>query len=194
MSAERAAQLYECFLQDTLEIARRVPGVERWIAYTPSDQEEYFRELAPDYRLIPQGSGELGERLDRALTHCLQNGAAQAVIIGSDSPTLPSEYVARAFTDLENADVTLGPSEDGGYYLIGIKQPQPRLLCDVRMSTPHVLRDTLEIARAEGLNTTLLPGWYDVDTHETFARLQNELRHATNGTARRTREFLKGEL
>ena len=190
LSAERAAQLYECLLRDTLDIARRVPNVRRWIAYAPVEETTYFQELAPDFSLVPQVGHNLGERLDHALTHVLGNGAAQAVIMDSDSPTLPADYVTRAFVELEHSDVVLGPCEDGGYYLIGLTRPQPRLLRGVKMSTPHVLHDTLEIAEREGLRTVLLPSWYDVDTPDELARLEIELASARNGTARHTRGIL----
>ena len=117
-------------------------------------------------------------------------GMSGAVIMDSDSPTLPSAYVAQAFDGLDDADVTLGPCEDGGYYLIGLKRPQPRLLRKVRMSTPHVLRDTLALAHEAGLGVALLPRWYDVDTLQELQRLRAELRFHTDGLARHTREFL----
>ena len=194
LSAERAAQLYECLLRDTLDIARAVPQVARWIAYAPVDAVDYFQNLAPDFELAPQVGANLGERLDNALTHILRGGSAHAVIMDSDSPTLPADYVARAFVELEQADVALGPCDDGGYYLIGVNRPQPRLLRQVTMSTPNVLRDTLAIAAQEGLRAALLPAWYDVDTRDELERLRAELRLSMNGTARHTRGFLKGEL
>ena len=187
---EQAAQLYECFLRDTLDVAHAVPGIARYIAYLPHDESEYFRQLAPDFDLTPQVGESLSERLDNALTHCLSDGHERAVIMDSDSPTLPVEYVAQAFDRLDDADVTLGPCEDGGYYLIGLKRPQPRLLREVRMSTPHVLRDTLALAQEAGLRVALLPAWYDVDTLPELQRLRDELQCHSDGLARHTREFL----
>ena len=85
--------------------------------------------------------------------------------MSSDSPTLPAGYLAGAFDVLawDEADVVLGPCDDGGYYLIGLGLPQPRLLQEVSMSTPHVLRDTLALAAAAGLRVALLSPWYDID-------------------------------
>ena len=187
---EQAAQLYECFLRDTLDVARAVPAVTRYIVYLPHDESGYFRQLAPDFDLTPQVGESLGERLDNALTHCLSEGHERAVIMDSDSPTLPSEYVAQAFDGLDDADVTLGPCEDGGYYLIGLKRSRPRLLREVRMSTPHVLCDTLALANEAGLRVALLPTWYDVDTLQDLQHLRDELRFHTDGLARHTQEFL----
>ncbi len=189
-SSEQAAQLYECFLCDTLDLARAVPGVTRLIHYAPLDAADYFQHLAPDFGLTPQVGESLGERLDNVLTHCLCEGFRRAVIMDSDSPTLPAAYVAQAFVKLDAADVVLGPCDDGGYYLIGLTRPQPRLLREVQMSTPNVLRDTLALAGEENLRVALLPTWYDVDTAQEFQRLQIELRTAINGTARHTRAML----
>lgn len=191
LPAERAAQLYECFLQDTLDLTRAVSNVERLVAYAPLNERGYFEELAPDFGLIPQIGADLGERLDNALTRCLRQGFARAVIMDSDSPTLPPAYVASAFEELDVADIVLGPCEDGGYYLIGLTHPEPRLLREVQMSTPTVTRDTLALAQEQGLRVALLPEWYDVDTRDELARLERELPHAVNGWARYTREFLK---
>jgi hypothetical protein len=191
LAPEQAAQLYECFLKDTLDIVRRVPRVTRLINYAPLDEAAYFERLAPDFGRVPQIGASLGQRLDNALAYCLtEGGFRRAVIMDSDSPTLPSEYLSRAFDELDEADVVLGPCDDGGYYLIGLKQPQPRLTLDVPMSTPQVLRDTLALAAELNLHVALLPTWYDVDTIQELQRLQLELRQATNGVARHTRMML----
>ncbi len=109
----------------------------------------------------------------------------------SDSPTLPAAYVAEAFARLDGPDdVVLGPCDDGGYYLIGLKRPQPRLLREVQMSTPFVVRDTLALAEEMGLRVALLPTWYDVDTIAELARLRTELAESAKQTARHTRTLL----
>jgi hypothetical protein len=113
------------------------------------------------------------------------------VIIGSDSPDLPPSYVQEAFARLDGgADVVLGPAEDGGYYLIGLRAPQPRLLREVPMSTPTVLADTLALARELGLRAELLPLWYDVDTSAELRRLAEGLLDAPPEVAPCTRAFL----
>ena len=87
----------------------------------------------------------------------------------------------------------LGPADDGGYYLIGLKRPAPRLLREVRMSTPTVLADTLALAAEEGLRVALLPIWYDVDDVASLERLRDELANAGDGVAPWTRAFLERE-
>jgi hypothetical protein len=191
LTPEQAAQLYECFLQDTLAVVREVPNVTRLINFAPLDEETYFRALAPDFGLVPQVGADLGQRLDNALTHCLTTGGfARAVIMDSDSPTLPCEYLAQAFLLLEQADVVLGPCDDGGYYLIGLNRPAPALTRQVEMSTPRVLQETLALAARLGLTTALLPTWYDVDTHAELNRLRAELATHRHGSAPATRRYL----
>jgi rSAM/selenodomain-associated transferase 1 len=191
LSAESAAGLYECFLRDTLDVMRQVAGVAREVVYLPDHAADYFRALAPDMALTPQCGADLGERLDQLLTAALAAGAQQAVVMDSDSPTLPATYVAMAFEALDaEADLVIGPCDDGGYYLIGLKRPQPRLFRDVEMSTPDVVRDTLALATALGLRVALLPPWYDVDTVAELERLSAELTTSVTGSARHTRAFL----
>jgi hypothetical protein len=190
LSGEQAAGLYESLLRDTLELVRTVPAVSRFVLYAPPTEVDYFEQLAPDFQRLPQQGSGLGERLDNALTYCLTNGFEQAVVMNSDGPTLPADHLTRAFDRLNQVDVVLGPSEDGGYYLIGLTQPRPRLLREVKMSTPAVLQDTLALAEAEQLTVALLPRWYDVDTGDDLQRLALELRHRENGLARHTQDFL----
>ncbi len=191
LTPTQAADLYECFLRDTLELMRKVPGVQRMIGYLPEDASDYFRQLAPDMGLICQRGDSLGERLDHLLTETLAGGSRRAAVMDSDSPTLPAGYLSQAFERLLDADVVLGPTRDGGYYLIGVKQPQPHLLRQVQMSTPHVLSDTLALAEAAGLAVSLLPTWYDVDTITDLEQLESEIAIlSANGSAVATCRWL----
>ncbi len=190
LSAAAAAALYESFLADTLDLVRRIPGVDHLVAYLPAEAQAYFRALAPDFGLVSQEGVGLGERLDNALAGCLRRGYARAVIMNSDGPTLPPAYLVQAFAALrDGAEVVLGPSDDGGYYLIGVRQPVPRLLREVRMSTPTVLADTLALAAQEGLRVALLPRWYDIDEAADLARLARELAESAPDVAPHTRAF-----
>ena len=191
LSYIQAADLYECFLRDSLNIMREVPGVQRRIGFLPDNAQSYFRKLAPDLELICQNGDSLGERLDHLLTDALVSGSQRAVVMDSDSPTLPADYISQAFDRLSDADVVLGPTRDGGYYLIGMKQPQSHLLRQVQMSTPHVLADTLALAESTGLTVSLLPTWYDVDTITDLYQLDEEItRWSKNGSAAATRDWL----
>jgi uncharacterized protein len=192
LSGEQAADLYECFVLDSLQIARSVPDVVRFIAYTPPDGRDYFLRLAPDFALLPQVGEGLGERLAHVIEEIARRGGGPVVVMSSDSPTLPAAHVTEAFGILarDGADVVLGPCEDGGYYLIGLARPQPHLLAEVTMSTPHVLRDTVALAETTGLRTALLPPWYDIDVADDLRRLAADLAASPPEDAQHTRMFL----
>lgn len=189
LTPELASELYECFLFDTLDQMRQVDDAQRMIAYL--DEYDYFQRIAPDFELTPQEGHDLGSRLDNALTDCLSCGYERAVIMDSDSPTLPTTYLSQAFQVLsDGADVVLGPCDDGGYYLIGIKKPTPRLLREVHMSTPTVAAETMALAKEEGLHVVTLPVWYDIDNVATLSRLIEDVRQLAPDQATHTRQFL----
>ena len=193
LSAVHAAALYECFLRDTLDLIRETPDVQPVVAYLPDEARTYFAELAPDFEHILQEGDDLGTRLDSAMTFYLGQGYERVAIMNSDAPNLPASFLSAAFAALAGeADVVLGPCDDGGYYLIGIKRPAPRLLREVQMSTASVTADTLRLAAEEGLRVELLPDWYDVDDAASLARLANELADAPTDVAPHTRTFLEG--
>jgi len=190
LTPELASALYECFLFDTLDQIRQVSDAQHVIAYL--DEYDYFQRLAPDFELIPQEGHDLGERLDNALTFYLSRGYERVVIMDSDSPTLPPDYLSRAFHILsDSADVVLGPCDDGGYYLIGLKKPTPRLLREVHMSTPTVAADTMALAKEEGLNLVMLPTWYDIDDIASLSRLIKEIEELEQMSPTHTCYFLQ---
>jgi rSAM/selenodomain-associated transferase 1 len=192
LSPQEASALYECFLRDTLDLIRLVPGAQPVIAYLPAQARDYFARLAPDFEHVCQEGADLGTRLDNALIRYLQRGYRRVAIMNSDGPTLPVSCLIEAFESLtDGVDVVLGPCDDGGYYLIGLKRPAPRLLREVRMSTPNVVADTLALAAEEGLRVKLLPAWYDVDDATSLARLIAELADAPAEVAAHTRAFLR---
>ena len=191
LNPEQASKLYECFLNDTLDIIRQIEQVQPVIAYLPAGAENYFQQLAPDFELIQQDGPDLGARLDNAISSYLSRGYQCVVIMNSDSPTLPSTHLTEAFAALESGvDVVLGPCDDGGYYLIGVKQPVPRLLRGVQMSTSTVAADTIALAVEENLQVHYLPTWYDVDDAASLIRLVKEVKNSYRRVATQTRRFM----
>lgn len=195
LTGHQAADLYECFLKDTLEAIRMACQrlvVTPFIAYLPAGEEQYFRALAPDFELLLQQGDNLSERLHNATTYCLTHGFDQAVIMDSDSPTLPVQCIVESFTalDVPEVDVSFGTVDDGGYYLIGLKQPAADLFLKVTMSTPTVAQDTLRQAAIHHLSVRLLSNWYDVDYVEALQRLIVELETLPESVAMNTRKFL----
>ena len=191
LSEEGSARFYECLLLDTLDVVRSVPDMAHFVGVEPGSGG-YFEEVAPDFFQVTQIGGSLGERLASVLGGLLDRGHQQVMAIGSDVPTLPRSHIEDAFQLLDDdaVDVVLGPSEDGGYHLIGWKQPHQYLVREVEMSTPHVLDDTLALAREHGDVTDLLPTWYDIDEPADLEKLRAEL-DDDESKAPRSREFLQ---
>lgn len=181
VSADEAADLARCFLLDAVELCRDaaagMPDTEVRVAGAPATAGPYFAELVPGVGFVAQLGDDLSDRLDHVLTEAIGEGFDQAVAINSDSPTMPAALLLQAFDHLDrpDVDVVLGPAEDGGYYLIGWKRPNDRLVRSVEMSTPTVLADTLAIAAEEGLTVELLTPWYDVDEPVDLERLRADL-------------------
>ena len=148
----------------------------RLLVFTPAERRAEFAELAAGrWELAPQTAGDLGQRMQGYFEAAFAAGARRVLLIGSDSPSLPCELVERAFTLLETRDVVLGPTPDGGYYLVGAADRVPPIFAGVAWSTPRVWEQTMEQVRVAGLSLAELPPWYDVDEPVDLARLRAEL-------------------
>ncbi|MEW6388035.1 MAG: TIGR04282 family arsenosugar biosynthesis glycosyltransferase [Thermodesulfobacteriota bacterium] len=173
LSPEAAAQLYHGFLEDILEEMGRVPQVDLALAFAPDTAAGFFKSLVPtEVFLTPQTGEDLGERLIRAFAWGFGLGFGVVLVRNSDSPDLPRELVIEAKGALAagGAKVVLGPSPDGGYYLVGLRAPQPELFRSLAWSTATVLADTLNRAQELSLAVHLLPPWPDIDTYEDLAK------------------------
>ena len=171
IGAELAAQLYQEFVRQTLELTLQSQVAARFITFTPVDKESALKKLFPGPgQWFPQeNSPDLGVRIQRAIQHVQQQGYSQVITIGTDSPSLPAEYLDQAATALLQHDLVLGPATDGGYYLIGLKNNAPaELFSGIDWSTEHVLRQTLQRAGQLRLSVQQLPNWYDVDDIATL--------------------------
>jgi rSAM/selenodomain-associated transferase 1 len=170
-----ASELYRAFLHRTLD--QFASAAETCVlAYSPPEQRDAFAFVEhAGWRLRPQSTGDLGHRMRTFFEQAFSAGAERVVLIGSDSPTLPLDYVRHALDVLTQADVVLGPAADGGYYLVGAARQVPPIFEQLPWSTPQLCRQT--IARLDQTQTTytLLPEWYDVDDVKDLARLEQEL-------------------
>ena len=157
---------------------KRIGAAAPYLAFTPPEAEEFFRILAGmSFSLVPQTGRDLGQRLDRLSTHLLAAGHPGVVVIDSDTPNLHDQYLAEAIKRLGDGrtDAVLGPAEDGGYYLVGLRHPSPAIFQGITWSTPVVLKQTLEKAGSVGLRVHLLRPWFDVDTAADLDRLRSHL-------------------
>ena len=164
LSPEEAAAVARACLETTLR--RFAPAHEAPIMlFLDGEPDRAVRELVGSLGIgiAPQVGADLGARLEAAFGLLREGGATKTVAIGSDSPTVDPAWIVRAITSLDTHDVVIGPTEDGGYYLIGLRAPVPELFRDIPWSTDGVARATLARASALGLTVDSLPTWYDVD-------------------------------
>ena len=198
LSPEGAAELAHCFILDVMDLTQRVLDCEVVLAYSPDDADEYFREVCKKIGIqIPQGEGDLGQRMQHVFTTLFDKGYSKVILIGTDIPTLPLHHLQEAFTGLEEHPVVLGPSLDGGYYLLGLQSMIPEIFSDIDWGTDRVLRQTVNRLSDEEIQAIILPLWYDVDTLEDLDFLVAHLDLIRNYTEERlpehTVEFLERE-
>jgi rSAM/selenodomain-associated transferase 1 len=199
LTAEEAAALNECFLLDlsrSIQTATTQTPAAGVAVYTPVGKESAYSYILPDgFLMIPQHVGEFGERLSLAVADLLAAGFGSVCLINSDSPTVPAASFVEAANELSKPGdrIVLGPSDDGGYYLIGLKILHPGLFERIDWSTERVLEQTLRRARETGVPVHQLPAGYDVDDRATLQRLCDELlgNYDTSNVAPNTQRFLK---
>lgn len=191
LAAERGPRdaliLYSAFLRDTVAACARwrdqqvaVDPNRRLVLYVdPDENDPIFAEAAraSGARMLQQPAGDLGERLRFAFEAEFARGARAVCAVGSDSPTLPAHELDHAFRALAWERVVIGPTFDGGYWLIGAQRPAPDVFSDIPWSTPSVVNRTLAKLRGQGVTPYLLPFWYDVDVASDLETLVWHLRN-----------------
>ncbi len=177
ISPEQAAALYTAFLTDWCETLAKLSGVDLIIAHTPSEAQSDLQALIGDAAIyIPQIGAGLGERLTSATEWAAEHGYTKILLVGSDSPTLPISYISQALTLLDSRNTVIGPSTDGGYYLIGFSVETlvitvPHVFEEIAWSTADVFQQTVTRIREVEVTLGLLPPWYDIDTAKDLAFL-----------------------
>jgi rSAM/selenodomain-associated transferase 1 len=184
LGPERAARFYwECALL-ALAKALRLKHVDVFVFVTPPGKEAEVEGMVMarfggfEGRFIPQRGNTLGERINHALERLRMLGYERQFVLGTDSPTIPQEYLQRAVDELANHDCVLGPTWDGGYYLVGMKQPDVRIFRDVVFGSGQQLGQTFDNMAALGRRCLLLPRWQDVDAEDDLPFLEGQFRHA----------------
>lgn len=172
---EFVARLSDAFLRDTIDHASRVGAYELVLHFTPNDAREYFRELHPAAVLEPQIDAPFGERLRHGFARCFARGVDRVVAIGMDTPHLEATTMRRGFERLDRHDVVLGPAEDGGYYLIGMRGERDEIFDGIDWSTDRVAEQTRRRARECGATLTELESMFDIDRPEDVVRLRERI-------------------
>jgi uncharacterized protein len=182
LTFNQAAELNTCFLQDmasNIAAAAMHAPIQGFASYDPLGSERFFKDHLPrDFKLLAPREPTIGRSLFHAARDLLGAGYSSVCLVNSDSPTLPTERLVETVRRLNQVGdrVVLGPSADGGYYLIGLKHFHARLFESIDWSTERVYRQTVARAAEIGLEVFSLPEWYDVDDATSFAMLLDELR------------------
>lgn len=200
LTPEEAAEINSCFLRDICESlaeACQQTNARGVGIYTPSGAESAYQDiLPPGFFLLPQRGNAFGDRLVFAAQDLFSAGFSAVCLINSDSPTVPGASFSEAARELATPGerIVLGPSDDGGYYLIGLKHLRRRLFEEIDWSTDRVLAQTIERANEQGVPVHQLPSGYDVDDDGTLQRLCSELLGSPGSSvevAPNTSKFLK---
>lgn len=195
LSAEQSAQLAECFLRDTIDKAKNLKR-QLIVAYSPAGQRAFFAALTRSRQavLVNQIGKDLGERMYFAFKFAFEQNSDSAVLIGTDSPTLPPEFIEQAFDLLRrDADAVLGKTADGGFYLIGLRKLKSEIFENVRWSSEKTFEQTAGNIKNSGFKLKEAPLWYDVDEQADLERLAEEFKQndAAKNIAPETFEWLK---
>lgn len=174
LKPEQCAKLHWCFLKDLAEIYKQM-NVPLFVAYTPDPDWEQLKSVFPDAGFFVQKGADLGERMYHAVCTVLELGYESVVLTGADLPMLKAEHLLSGFDALKTADIAIGPTSDGGYYLIGMKQPHKAVFHVERYGGSSVFENTVAAAEAAGLTIIATLSCDDVDTPEDLKQLTAEV-------------------
>jgi uncharacterized protein len=177
LAVSDAGSLALCFVQDVVSAALSIkPNLI--VAFTPPNGRPLLEASLPGgLQWIEQQGQTLGERLISAVAHAYDMGFGPIIVLGADSPTLPPAIIEKAAETLSvgRVDVVLGPTADGGYYLVGLRKPEPQIFQNIVWSSPYTCEQTARNIRQLNLRLLMLDEWYDVDTFADLKRLSDEL-------------------
>jgi len=189
LSLEAVTGLYRCLLNDTIALAQGLDHVEIAIVCPTSDVDDVAHAVGKTVRIVPETGQGLAAGLASVFAHFATPGHQRVIAFNSDSPHLPASVLETAFDVLEACDLVVGPTHDGGYYLVGARASHPDLFISDGMGTANALEALLTRARALGLSVHLTDPFYDVDVAGDLSQLANELQRLP-GKAPRTAKWL----
>lgn len=172
VGAQRAVEIYRQMVQ---HVASDLPeGIATRVMFDPVEQEhsvkQWLMQFLPQAEFLPQASGDLGQRLEHAFARAFADDWEEVAVIGSDCVELTPAIFDAAWSALADGDAAIGPTADGGYYLLALRRPAPALFESITWSSDSVLRETLARAAAQKLRVHLLPKLHDVDTEDDWHR------------------------
>jgi len=190
ISPAAVTDLYRCLLDDTLAMARSLKDVEVAIVCPNTDVDELTQFAGDEVGVVPQKGTGLAAGLTSVFAHFTENHQRRTIAFNSDSPHLPPSVLEEAFEKLIANDLVVGPTHDGGYYLVGAKTSHPALFAPDGMGTSSAFDRLLSRASTLGLSVDLSDPFYDIDIADDLSRLSTELSLAPS-RAPRTAHWLK---
>jgi rSAM/selenodomain-associated transferase 1 len=193
LSITEAAELARALLIDQLNHLKAISTADLYLAFTPQETEPLMRELAPpEFALLSQIHGDLGARMQNIFATLFAKGHKNIVLIGADLPPVPLAHFAQALAYLDHPEprAALGPSTDGGYYLIGLNRQLPQVFDDMTWSHDQVFVQTLGKLRAMRVAALKLPQWFDIDMPDDLTLLRSTLDSSPKETAPNTSRIL----
>jgi uncharacterized protein len=194
LSPEAVTVFYRCLLDDTLALARSLGDAEVAIMCPEPDVNDLARLAGKDVSVVAQKGEGLAAGLTSVFAHFAEGHPRRTIAFNSDSPHLPPSVLEDAFTALAEYDVVVGPTDDGGYYLVGAKASYPALFAREGMGTSSALERLLSNARALELSIGFSDPFYDIDVADDLTRLAAELRLAPTRAPRTARWLKEREL
>jgi rSAM/selenodomain-associated transferase 1 len=195
LSAEKAADLARALLLDQLHHLRAIETVDLYVAFTPLQEEALMKQLVPaPFQLFLQSEGDLGARMKNVFAQLFGKGHQAIVLIGADLMPVPLEYFAQAYDYLDGPEprVVLGPSQDGGYYLVGLNRPMPAMFENMTWSHDQVFTQTVTKLADLGIETRQLPICFDIDTPDDLQILMTRVDDPQNVSMKNTLKLLRG--
>ena len=180
LGKDETLRVYKSFIAEITSRFARMKGFDRLLGCAPSKDHEFLMEIAGKnkLKLFNQRGNDLGKKIVNAFRDHFKKGYTDIVLIGSDSPTIPKEYIRKAFRALEKNDFVVGPCCDGGMYLVGArKKIESRLFQDIPWDTSDVLNMVLEKLYRHKVRFSILPFWYDIDNIDDYRFLKLHLKY-----------------
>ena len=192
LSPEDAALVQEAFIFDTLATLQRCKEVDLYLSCHPSVKHPFYEKAQMRFslKLIDQGAGDLGDRMRRVISQLKSEGYDELVVLGSDSPSIPVEMIEDSFERLKKSDLVIGPSIDGGYYLIGFSGELPPIFHGINWGSESVFNETMTRLKDSKIDCSVLPYWYDVDTIKELRFLEIHLTSLQKEVCRETRKVI----
>ncbi|HEX2932405.1 MAG TPA: TIGR04282 family arsenosugar biosynthesis glycosyltransferase [Candidatus Binatia bacterium] len=194
LTYEQAAELCRALLLDQLEHLSALVDIDLYVAFSPQEAEPLIKSVLPaGYKSFPQLGEDLGARMNRVFDELWRRGHGHAAIIGSDVAAPPLNFFYDMFKQLSSPvrKVVLGPSQDGGYYLVGMNRPTPEIFSDMTWSHDQVLAQTTDRLTSLGVDFAFLPQWFDLDTLEDLRRLETCSDPAVREAMKQTLRFFR---